>query len=784
MTHFRRSTAVLLAVLFAAVGCAEPEAEPDDGGLDRTEIVREDAAVEVPEDAGEVRDETVGDSDPADDAVEPDDGDDDVPTDAPDVPEDAGEVRDETVGDSDVADDAADEASPAVCADGTVTPPEQCDDGNTTAGDGCSPSCAYETCGDGLVGELLLSGDDFESGDLTRLAWTPGSPYGWAASTAHFRTGGYALGPQNVGVTSSSATITVRQHTDGRVCFWYAGSSESCCDHFYFAVDGTDLLQREGTYTTWTEFCTDVTPGIHDFQWRYTKDSSINTGWDGFWIDDLTFAAGRTEECDDGNTTGGDGCSAYCTVEICGNAIVDVGEQCDDGNIESGDGCTAACRDEVCGNGVRDVGEDCDDGGTTGGDGCSASCTLEICGSGVIDVGEQCDDGNTVAADGCSPTCTLEYCGDGIVGALLGTRDGFESGGLTTLPWVPAASYGWGASTAHARTGSYALGPLNRGIYSSTATISLRAATTGRICFWYAGESESCCDHFYFSVDGTTLLQREGSFTTWTEFCADVAPGTHDFEWRYTKDGSVDTGWDGFWIDDLLLAASGVETCDDGNTTAGDGCSPICTAEICGSGYVDAGEECDDGNLDSSDTCTGVCRFARCGDGAVNVSAGGDDFESGDLTRLPWTAGSGTAGWAPLREPATAHGGQWVLVDQNSGLHSTTSWAELAHTAAGDGRVCFWYRGSSEASYDYFRFRVDGAEQLSRSGTYTAWTDFCFDVAAGLHTYRWEYTKDGSVNSGEDRYMIDDLRLPPSIEACDDGNTAAGDGCDPFCRRE
>ena len=769
MTHLRCLT-VAAAALVAALGCAEPENEPDDGGLDRTEFLYDDAVVETPDtDVPDV-------PDVPDEATE-------VPLDVPDVLD----VPDEATDVPDVPDDAADvpdETTPAVCGDGTVTAPEACDDGNTAAGDGCSPTCALEYCGDGLVGDLLFSGDDFETGDLSRLPWAPGSPYGFAASTAHFRTGGYALGPQNVGVNSSSATITLRQHTDGRVCFWYAGSSESCCDHFYFDVDGTNLLQREGTYTTWTEFCTDVTPGVHDFQWRYTKDGSLHSGWDGFWVDDLTFAAGRTEECDDGDTVGGDGCSAFCTDEVCGNGIVDVGEQCDDGNIESGDGCTAACRDEVCGNGVPDVGEECDDGNTTAGDGCSPTCTLEICGSGVLDAGEQCDDGNTAAGDGCSPSCEYEYCGDGITGSLLRAFDGFESGGLTTFPWAPAASYGWGVSTAHVHGGTRALGPLNVGIHSSTATMNLRAATTGRICFWYAGESESCCDHFYFSVDGTTLLQREGSYTTWTEFCADLAPGVHDFQWRYTKDSSVNTGWDGFWIDDVMLLTDTVETCDDGNTVGGDGCSASCTAEVCGNAIVDPGEECDDGNTDNSDACTTLCRRARCGDGFVGTVTAGDDFESGALARPPWSAGSGTSGWSVLNLPATAHGGSYVLASGNGGLYSTTSWAELSHASVVDGQVCFWYRGSSESSYDYFRFRVDGTERLSRSGSYTTWTDFCYAVAAGTHTYRWEYTKDGSVDSGEDRYMIDDLRLPSLVEECDDGNTTSGDGCDEFCRNE
>jgi len=65
----------------------------------------------------------------------------------------------------------------------------------------------------------------------------------------------------------------------------------------------------------------------------------------------------------------------------------------------------------TCGDGVLDPGEGCDDGNTTGGDGCSAVCQPEVCGNGVLDPGETCDDGNTADGDGCPSTCQLDPAG-------------------------------------------------------------------------------------------------------------------------------------------------------------------------------------------------------------------------------------------------------------------------------------------------------------------------------------------------------------------------------------
>jgi len=40
---------------------------------------------------------------------------------------------------------------------------------------------------------------------------------------------------------------------------------------------------------------------------------------------------------------GGDSCRADCTLEICGDRILDAREDCDDGNTENGDCCSFEC---------------------------------------------------------------------------------------------------------------------------------------------------------------------------------------------------------------------------------------------------------------------------------------------------------------------------------------------------------------------------------------------------------------------------------------------------------
>ena len=98
------------------------------------------------------------------------------------------------------------------------------------------------------------------------------------------------------------------------------------------------------------------------------------------------------------------------------------------------------------------------------------------------------------------------------------------------------------------------------------------------------------------------------------------------------------------------------ETCDDGNTTSGDGCSATCTVEpgftcsgspsvctpICGDGLVRGGEACDDGNTSSGDGCSATCTTETgyscsgspssctpiCGDGLI---IGGETCDDGNV---------------------------------------------------------------------------------------------------------------------------------------------------------
>jgi cysteine-rich repeat protein len=82
--------------------------------------------------------------------------------------------------------------------------------------------------------------------------------------------------------------------------------------------------------------------------------------------------------------------------------------------------------------------------------------------------------------------------------------------------------------------------------------------------------------------------------------------------------------WAGFrtWMVAIAVcgdgAVTGDETCDDGNTAGGDGCSSTCQHEYCGDGEPGPHEQCDDGNTVDGDGCNATCEREYCGDAVTN----------------------------------------------------------------------------------------------------------------------------------------------------------------------
>jgi hypothetical protein len=154
---------------------------------------------------------------------------------------------------------------------------------------------------------------------------------------------------------------------------------------------------------------------------------------------------------------------------------------------------------------------------------------------------------------------------------------------------------------------------------------------------------------------------------------------------------------------------------------------------------------------------------------ALSATVFSKDFEDNSL--LPLIT-SGNANW--FTQAVNFNSG---LIGAESGNinDSENSVLELTSTLVNAGSINFNYSTSTESCCDRLRFSIDGVEQGNFGGA-IAWTLATYPVTAGLHTFRWEYTKDGSVSTGSDAVYIDDIAISESqnILRIQDGNEANG----------
>jgi cysteine-rich repeat protein len=289
-----------------------------------------------------------------------------------------------------------------------------------------------------------------------------------------------------------------------------------------------------------------------------------------------------------------------CVVPTCGDGVVEGFEGCDDMNRTSMDGCAADCTVEtgytctgmpsdcrtICGNGVLEAGETCDDRNTTASDGCTAcaidagyhcrglpsSCAMVACGNGTIGRGESCDDSGTTGGDGCSARCAAEIAPRGgsiVIAASLDMSDPL---------WTRADS------DCSESSAGYTYFYDEHYIENATGVSQTVTITTE----WASG------------IDGYLLVYRDP--------LVDIAPamgcidGNDDIE-RFVPIASR--------VSSVTIAPGEriviVATTWNNDTEAGPYRVVVRTDPVCGDGSRNEGETCEDGNTTSGDGCSSRC---------------------------------------------------------------------------------------------------------------------------------------------------------------------------------
>ena len=130
----------------------------------------------------------------------------------------------------------------------------------------------------------------FDTGDFSLYDWQMDSSNPWSITTINPYEGMYCMksGGSGVSNVNSNMIVTIDIPSDGIMSFFGKISCEYGWDYGYFYIDGV----QKGCYTgqsNWAEKHFDITAGTHTFQWQYTKDGSIDSNDDCFYVDYITF---------------------------------------------------------------------------------------------------------------------------------------------------------------------------------------------------------------------------------------------------------------------------------------------------------------------------------------------------------------------------------------------------------------------------------------------------------------------------------------------------------------
>ena len=120
----------------------------------------------------------------------------------------------------------------------------------------------------------------------------------------------------------------------------------------------------------------------------------------------------------------------------------------------------------------------------------------------------------------------------------------------------------------------------------------------------------------------------------------------------------------------------------------------------------------------------------------------------------------------PYGFEAVTEGDRFLAKSNNASIgNSTATLTTTVQMAAGD-TLTFDYYYSSENNYDWYRFKANGTEVQKLSGTgMSDFASYTYTAASdGAYTFEWSYSKDISVNGGNDCVKLDNVAFSGTIE--------------------
>ncbi|MCB0805997.1 MAG: T9SS type A sorting domain-containing protein [Bacteroidales bacterium] len=132
-----------------------------------------------------------------------------------------------------------------------------------------------------------------------------------------------------------------------------------------------------------------------------------------------------------------------------------------------------------------------------------------------------------------------------------------------------------------------------------------------------------------------------------------------------------------------------------------------------------------------------------------------EDWETGTFDQFDWETGGNSSWTISSQDPYEGN----YCVKSGTIDNEQTTYLSISFDVQADGEIGFFKKVSSESTYDFLKFYIDGSMIDQWSGE-VSWSESSYPVTEGNHTFKWEYEKDYSVSSGSDCAWVDFITLP------------------------
>ena len=318
---------------------------------------------------------------------------------------------------------------------------------------------------------------------------------------------------------------------------------------------------------------------------------------------------------------------------------------------------------------------------------------------------------------------------------------------------------------------------------SQSTWMQMTVTGPATLSFYWKVSSEASYDYLRVYLDGVKQYEISGE-VNWQQKSINIPSGSHTVKWEYSKDGAVVRGSDKGWVDQIVLiptapacgapsslAVPSSSMTGGYNVTWGASSTTGVTyvleeatnTSFTGSTVAYTGTALTKGIIGKSNgtyyyrvkaTKSGFTDsgWFTSGTGCVVSIPGGSLSDAVDVAGVTITTG-GNANWVP--QTAIVYNGGDAAQSGAIG-NSQSTWMQM--TVTGPVTLSFYWKVSSEASYDYLRVYLDGVKQYEISGEVN-WQQKSINIPSGSHTVKWEYSKDGAVVSGSDKGWVDQIVL-------------------------